>query len=137
MQYVHLSKDSCRNGSIIRLLCPSQTAVCIVNGEANLLNTSFTDNHNATETGLSAVGNNWTNYNFWTGLTLAVLSAFLIGGSVMLKKKALLRLANNGQTRAGGGLHCLMMWKNTKTSHSTPQEGIVLILIKVLYRIKF
>jgi high-affinity Fe2+/Pb2+ permease len=58
--------------------------VCIVNGEANLRN-------------------NWTNYNFWTGLTLAVLSAFLIGGSVMLKKKALLRLANNGQTRAGGG----------------------------------
>nr|XP_046154502.1 magnesium transporter NIPA4 [Oncorhynchus gorbuscha]XP_046154509.1 magnesium transporter NIPA4 [Oncorhynchus gorbuscha] len=105
MQYVHLSKDSCRNGSIIRLLCPSQTAVCIVNGEANLLNTSFTDNHNATETGLSAVGNNWTNYNFWTGLTLAVLSAFLIGGSVMLKKKALLRLANNGQTRAGEGGH--------------------------------
>jgi len=37
----------------------------------------------------------------WLGLTLALLSAFLIGGSVILKKKALLRLANNGHTRAG------------------------------------
>uniref|UniRef100_A0A673WDB4 Uncharacterized protein n=1 Tax=Salmo trutta TaxID=8032 RepID=A0A673WDB4_SALTR len=77
----------------MRLLCLSKTAVCLVNGETGLLNTSFTDNHNATETGLSAVGNNWSSYNFWIGLTLAVLSAFLIGGSVMLKKKALLRLA--------------------------------------------
>lgn len=40
-------------------------------------------------------------YNMWLGLTLALLSAFLIGGSVILKKKALLRLAGNGQTRAG------------------------------------
>ncbi|XP_071239424.1 magnesium transporter NIPA2-like [Salvelinus alpinus] len=80
-------------GSIIRLLCLSKTAVCIVNGETGLLNTSFTDIHNATETGLSAVGNKWSSYNFWICLTLAVLSAFLIEGSVMLKKKALLRLA--------------------------------------------
>ena len=40
-------------------------------------------------------------YNPWLGLTLALLSAFLIGGSVILKKKALLRLARNGHTRAG------------------------------------
>lgn len=42
-----------------------------------------------------------TTYNMWLGLTLALLSAFLIGGSVILKKKALLRLARNGHTRAG------------------------------------
>lgn len=40
-------------------------------------------------------------YNLWLGLTLALLSAFLIGGSVILKKKALLRLATSGHTRAG------------------------------------
>lgn len=39
-------------------------------------------------------------YNLWLGLTLALLSALLIGGSVILKKKALLRLAGGGQTRA-------------------------------------
>uniref|UniRef100_A0A4W5QMQ1 Uncharacterized protein n=1 Tax=Hucho hucho TaxID=62062 RepID=A0A4W5QMQ1_9TELE len=36
-------------------------------------------------------------YNFWIDLTLAVLSAFLIGGSVMLKKKVLLRLTRAGE----------------------------------------
>ncbi|XP_041864689.1 magnesium transporter NIPA4 isoform X3 [Melanotaenia boesemani] len=41
----------------------------------------------------------------WLGLTLALMSAFLIGGSVILKKKALLRLARNGHTRAGDGGH--------------------------------
>ncbi|XP_067348761.1 magnesium transporter NIPA4 isoform X2 [Channa argus] len=46
-----------------------------------------------------------TMYNLWLGLSLALLSAFLIGGSVMLKKKALLRLAGNGHTRAGDGGH--------------------------------
>uniref|UniRef100_A0A3B5AVI8 Magnesium transporter NIPA2-like n=1 Tax=Stegastes partitus TaxID=144197 RepID=A0A3B5AVI8_9TELE len=38
-------------------------------------------------------------YNLWLGLALALLSAFLIGGSVILKKKALLRLARGGHTR--------------------------------------
>uniref|UniRef100_A0A3B5AVK6 Magnesium transporter NIPA2-like n=1 Tax=Stegastes partitus TaxID=144197 RepID=A0A3B5AVK6_9TELE len=44
-------------------------------------------------------------YNLWLGLALALLSAFLIGGSVILKKKALLRLARGGHTRAGAGGH--------------------------------
>ncbi|XP_056140239.1 magnesium transporter NIPA4 [Lampris incognitus] len=47
----------------------------------------------------------WNSYTFWLGVTLAVLSAFLIGGSVILKKRALIRLACNGQTRAGDGGH--------------------------------
>uniref|UniRef100_A0A8C6MEX3 Uncharacterized protein n=1 Tax=Nothobranchius furzeri TaxID=105023 RepID=A0A8C6MEX3_NOTFU len=46
-----------------------------------------------------------SSYNAWLGLSLALLSAFLIGGSVILKKKALLRLASNGHTRAGDGGH--------------------------------
>ncbi|KAK5917668.1 hypothetical protein CgunFtcFv8_002492 [Champsocephalus gunnari] len=41
----------------------------------------------------------------WLGLSLALLSAVLIGGSVILKKKALLRLAESGNTRAGDGGH--------------------------------
>ncbi|KAI3374026.1 hypothetical protein L3Q82_022582 [Scortum barcoo] len=46
-------------------------------------------------------------YNPWLGLTLALLSSFLIGGSVILKKKALLRLATTGHTRAvGAGEAC-------------------------------
>ncbi|XP_077360871.1 magnesium transporter NIPA3-like [Festucalex cinctus] len=44
-------------------------------------------------------------FSQWVGLTLALLSAILIGGSVILKKKALLRLASRGQTRAGDGGH--------------------------------
>uniref|UniRef100_A0A8C5E3F3 Magnesium transporter NIPA3-like n=1 Tax=Gouania willdenowi TaxID=441366 RepID=A0A8C5E3F3_GOUWI len=38
-------------------------------------------------------------YNPWIGLTLALLSAVLIGSSVILKKKALLRLLKKGSTR--------------------------------------
>uniref|UniRef100_A0A8C7D9T0 NIPA like domain containing 4 n=1 Tax=Oncorhynchus kisutch TaxID=8019 RepID=A0A8C7D9T0_ONCKI len=86
------------------LLCLSKTAVCIVNWETGLLNTSFTDNHNATETGLSAVGNKWSSYIFWICLTLAVLSAFLIGGSVM-QEEGSASPACNEQTRAGEGGH--------------------------------
>ncbi|MEQ2178422.1 hypothetical protein GOODEAATRI_013880, partial [Goodea atripinnis] len=53
----------------------------------------------------------YSSYNTWLGLALALLSAFLIGGSVMLKKKALLRLARNGHTRAGdGGYGYLKDW---------------------------
>ncbi|XP_029030274.1 magnesium transporter NIPA4 isoform X2 [Betta splendens] len=51
------------------------------------------------------VNTTYNMYNMWLGLTLALLSAFLIGGSVILKKKALLRLARNGHTRAGDGGH--------------------------------
>ncbi|KAJ7997330.1 hypothetical protein DPEC_G00227850, partial [Dallia pectoralis] len=100
MQDVYLSEDTCRNGSVIRLLCPSQTAVCVVNQNTGFLNATFTDNYNVTKMGLSVSGDKWGSYNFWIGLTLAVMSAFLIGGSVMLKKKALLRLAGNGHKRA-------------------------------------
>lgn len=42
--------------------------------------------------------------DFYIGLALAVSSTIFIGGSFILKKKGLLRLAKNGSTRAGGWL---------------------------------
>lgn len=44
------------------------------------------------------------NYGFYIGLGLAVFSSFLIGSSVILKKKGLLRLVEKGGTRAGQAL---------------------------------
>uniref|UniRef100_A0A8B9D347 Uncharacterized protein n=1 Tax=Anser cygnoides TaxID=8845 RepID=A0A8B9D347_ANSCY len=45
-----------------------------------------------------------SNYGFYIGLGLAVFSSFLIGSSVILKKKGLLRLVEKGGTRAGKAL---------------------------------
>ncbi|EMP37044.1 Magnesium transporter NIPA4 [Chelonia mydas] len=44
-------------------------------------------------------------YGFYIGLALAIFSSFLIGSSVILKKKGLLRLVDKGGTRAGDGGH--------------------------------
>uniref|UniRef100_A0A8C3H5J3 NIPA like domain containing 4 n=1 Tax=Chrysemys picta bellii TaxID=8478 RepID=A0A8C3H5J3_CHRPI len=44
-------------------------------------------------------------YGFYIGLALAIFSSFLIGSSVILKKKGLLRLVDKGSTRAGDGGH--------------------------------
>ncbi|KAI1301319.1 Magnesium transporter NIPA2 [Halotydeus destructor] len=40
---------------------------------------------------------------FWVGVALAVTSCLFIGASFVIKKLALLRLGQNGQTRAGSG----------------------------------
>ena len=40
-------------------------------------------------------------YDFYIGLGLAVSSSIFIGGSFILKKKGLLRLAKKGSMRAG------------------------------------
>lgn len=40
-------------------------------------------------------------YDFYIGLGLAISSSIFIGGSFILKKKGLLRLARKGQCRAG------------------------------------
>jgi hypothetical protein len=40
-------------------------------------------------------------YGFYIGVGLAFLSCFLIGTSVILKKKGLIRLVATGATRAG------------------------------------
>ncbi|KAI1902981.1 hypothetical protein AGOR_G00022480 [Albula goreensis] len=94
--------DSCTNGSLLHTLCSSRTVVCRIIEEI-ALNSTVSESHNAT--GIIAATEKWSNYNFWIGLSLAVFSAFLIGGSVILKKKALLRLADKGETRAGDGGH--------------------------------
>uniref|UniRef100_A0A8C4WAC4 Uncharacterized protein n=1 Tax=Gopherus evgoodei TaxID=1825980 RepID=A0A8C4WAC4_9SAUR len=44
-------------------------------------------------------------YGFYIGLALAIFSSFLIGSSIILKKKGLLRLVDKGSTRAGDGGH--------------------------------
>ncbi|XP_037543687.1 magnesium transporter NIPA4 [Nematolebias whitei] len=99
MRDFHLNNETCLNGSVLRLWCGSQTAVCLVTTDATLIQTQ----QNSTEQSPGAKP--YTSYNMWLGLGLALLSAFLIGGSVILKKKALLRLASNGHTRAGDGGH--------------------------------
>ncbi|XP_072107046.1 magnesium transporter NIPA2-like [Mobula birostris] len=47
----------------------------------------------------------WRDPDFYIGLALASVSSILIGISVILKKKGLLRLADDGRVRAGEGGH--------------------------------
>ncbi|XP_024120053.1 magnesium transporter NIPA4 isoform X2 [Oryzias melastigma] len=97
MEDFHLNNLTCSNGSLLTWRCGSENAVCVVT--TSLMNTHLNES-------LPTAGQQtYTVYNMWLGLVLALLSAFLIGGSVILKKKALLRLARNGQTRAGEGGH--------------------------------
>ncbi|KAM4726511.1 magnesium transporter NIPA4-like isoform 2-T2 [Anableps anableps] len=95
MAEFHLNNETCTNGSVLTLWCGSQTAVCVVTTDQTLILTHL---NNSQPTGMAT----YSSYNMWLGLTLALLSSFLIGGSVILKKKALLRLARNGHTRAVG-----------------------------------
>uniref|UniRef100_A0A3P9KCG8 NIPA like domain containing 4 n=1 Tax=Oryzias latipes TaxID=8090 RepID=A0A3P9KCG8_ORYLA len=98
MEDFHLNNNlTCSNGSLLTWTCGPESAVCVVT--TSLMNTHL--NGSLQTTGQQT----YTVYNMWLGLVLALLSAFLIGGSVILKKKALLRLARNGQTRAGEGGH--------------------------------
>ncbi|XP_029374927.1 magnesium transporter NIPA4 [Echeneis naucrates] len=98
MRDVHLDNETCSNVSVVRLLCGSQSALCSVTGDHTLSHT-----HLSNSTQQSTDGGD--TYNLCLGLSLALLSAVLIGGSVILKKKALLRLAGTGHTRAGDGGH--------------------------------
>nr|XP_015204786.1 PREDICTED: magnesium transporter NIPA4 isoform X1 [Lepisosteus oculatus] len=101
MQDVQLWNSSCKNGSFITLPCPSQNITCKVLNEMN--STIILSYNNGTAIDLPE--DRWRNSNFWIGLCLAVFSSGLIGGSVILKKLALLRLARTGETRAGEGGH--------------------------------
>lgn len=87
-------------GTVIRLLCPLSTSGCVIDSE-KASNWTLSSEYNSTAAVPALSSDKWSKCEFWIGLTLAVLSAFLIGGSVILKKKALLRLAANGETRAG------------------------------------
>uniref|UniRef100_A0A8C4Q5E7 Magnesium transporter NIPA2 n=1 Tax=Eptatretus burgeri TaxID=7764 RepID=A0A8C4Q5E7_EPTBU len=61
-------------------------------------------------------------YNFYIGLSLAVSSSLFIGGSYILKKKGLLKLAKHGSTRAGQGGHAYLKewlwWAGLLTSNA-------------------
>ncbi|XP_051793973.1 magnesium transporter NIPA4 [Acanthochromis polyacanthus] len=97
MSEVHVKNETCRNGSVFRLWCGSQSTVCLFSGDPMPADAHL----NGSSSGVPSS----RSYQLWLGLTLALLSAVLIGGSVILKKKALLRLAGKGQTRAGDGGH--------------------------------
>ncbi|XP_043925268.1 magnesium transporter NIPA4 [Protopterus annectens] len=93
---------TCANGSLVTLYCPTQHIVCQVVNAVDLRvsfceNVTFITNVPVIHTGKS--------YDFYIGLSLAILSSFLIGSSVILKKKGLRRLAESGGTRAGDGGH--------------------------------
>ncbi|XP_037356309.1 magnesium transporter NIPA4 isoform X1 [Talpa occidentalis] len=84
---------SCENGSLISLYCSSQQVLCQI-----LRDPSSETPSNGTV--LSWQERFWKSYSFYVGLGLAILSSFLIGSSVILKKKGLQRLVATGATRA-------------------------------------
>ncbi|XP_006902044.1 PREDICTED: magnesium transporter NIPA4 [Elephantulus edwardii] len=88
---------SCENGSLIATYCSSQQVLCQIVGDFN-----------PEETPNNGTFHSWQekfkqNYGFYVGLGLAFLSCFLIGSSVILKKKGLMRLVASGATRAVEG----------------------------------
>ncbi|KAG7516363.1 magnesium transporter NIPA2-like [Solea senegalensis] len=101
MRDVHVDNETlCSAGSLLTVWCGSHSAVCVITGDKTHDNTHLNDSNNTT-----VCVSPGSPYNHWLGLTLALLSAVLIGSSVILKKKALLRLADAGHTRAGHGGH--------------------------------
>nr|XP_039261235.1 magnesium transporter NIPA2-like [Styela clava] len=78
-----------------------------------------TTSHSGTSFATSQVTNNMTSTTtledgepygggFYIGLSLAISSSIFIGGSFILKKKGLLRLAKKGSQRAGDGGHAYL-----------------------------
>lgn len=66
------------------------------------------------------------NYSFYVGLGLAFLSSFLIGSSVILKKKGLQRLVASGATRAGrclGGAEAVLAAEASARPVHLPSQG--------------
>uniref|UniRef100_A0A2K6EV20 NIPA like domain containing 4 n=1 Tax=Propithecus coquereli TaxID=379532 RepID=A0A2K6EV20_PROCO len=90
---LRVSNASCQNGSLINLYCSSQKVLCQIVGDLS------------PEAPSNATFISWQervrqSYGFYIGLGLAFLSSFLIGSSVILKKKGLQRLVATGATRA-------------------------------------
>uniref|UniRef100_A0A8C0GLS1 Uncharacterized protein n=1 Tax=Chelonoidis abingdonii TaxID=106734 RepID=A0A8C0GLS1_CHEAB len=83
--------------SLVNVSCSSRRVVCQVIGDG-ILTTSVHKNltlHSSWATQVES------KYGFYIGLALAIFSSFLIGSSIILKKKGLLRLVDKGSTRAG------------------------------------
>ncbi|XP_006032253.1 magnesium transporter NIPA4 [Alligator sinensis] len=94
-------KRSCAHGSLLTLSCLSRHVVCRVISETELALSSH-DNLTLETSWETPVE---SKYGFYIGLALAIFASFLIGSSVILKKKGLLRLVKKGGTRAGDGGH--------------------------------
>ncbi|KAG8547817.1 hypothetical protein GDO81_027432 [Engystomops pustulosus] len=95
------SNHSCANGTLVTLTCSSHQLICQILGEVDpsvSIYQNLTLNTSSTSTLQS-------NHDFIIGLALAVFSSILIGCSVILKKKGLLHLSQQGHTRAGAGGH--------------------------------
>ncbi|XP_032193074.1 magnesium transporter NIPA4 [Mustela erminea] len=90
------SNASCQNGSLISLYCSSHQVLCQIVGDLSPQVPSNVTSHSWKERFRQ-------NYGFYVGLGLAFLSSFLIGSSVILKKKGLQRLVASGATRAVDG----------------------------------
>lgn len=73
---------------------------CLVGQHLPCLVVNVTDHLNASSL---AMGQDRGRYDFYIGLALAISSSIFIGGSFILKKKGLLRLAKKGSMRAGRG----------------------------------
>uniref|UniRef100_A0A3Q2XWY5 NIPA magnesium transporter 2 n=2 Tax=Hippocampus comes TaxID=109280 RepID=A0A3Q2XWY5_HIPCM len=75
-----------------------------------VVNVTQEKNNNSNSSSTSGLGmaQDRGKYDFYIGLALAVSSSIFIGGSFILKKKGLLRLARKGSMRAGQGGHAYL-----------------------------
>ncbi|KAM4628588.1 magnesium transporter NIPA2-like isoform 3-T3 [Polymixia lowei] len=78
---------------------------CSFGQELQCLVVNVTDHIN---TSSLTMGQDRGKYDFYIGLGLAISSSIFIGGSFILKKKGLLRLARKGSMRAGQGGHAYL-----------------------------
>nr|XP_057930138.1 magnesium transporter NIPA2 isoform X1 [Doryrhamphus excisus] len=97
----HLSACSGVNGAWLGLSCISGFSE-----QRRLLHCLEVDVSNGTS-GLG-MAQDRGKYDFYIGLSLAISSSIFIGGSFILKKKGLLRLAKKGSMRAGQGGHAYL-----------------------------
>ncbi|XP_044133411.1 magnesium transporter NIPA4 [Bufo gargarizans] len=95
------SSRNCTNGTLVTLTCSSGQVTCQILRDVNLSDSTY-QNLTLDTSGSPLVQ---SNHDFLVGLALAVFSSILIGSSVILKKKGLLHLSEQGHTRAGAGGH--------------------------------
>ncbi|MBN3314487.1 NIPA2 protein, partial [Atractosteus spatula] len=84
--------------SVVGLPCPTNQELV-----RRLINVTISNQSSAI-----TMGQDRGKYDFYVGLVLAVSSSIFIGGSFILKKKGLLRLAKKGSMRAGQGGHAYL-----------------------------
>ncbi|XP_055364500.1 magnesium transporter NIPA2 isoform X1 [Betta splendens] len=78
---------------------------CTFGHHLHCLVVNVTEGNNSTSL---TMGQDKGKYDFYIGLGLAISSSIFIGGSFILKKKGLLRLARKGSMRAGQGGHAYL-----------------------------